>query len=604
MKKIFSKIITIDDIKVKNKLILLYILSVLIPVVVTNFIFYYNINKSVKEQQTVFLRDTLQTIKLNVESRIEDCIRVTDIFYQDNKLSILLSNNYKNQNEYYSVYNSDLKYYINKYEKLYQQIYEMNIYASNPSITSGGGYYFIDDTIKNTNWYRNALSSNSDIFIDTYMDKSTYNNLEKKTVRYFSIIRKLDNLVYGGVINKIMKVDIDYNFMNEIINSEGIDTDILIINNDNDIIFSNNTDYSSFTHEFISFDTYKLKPNTIMQSEELSGALKGYKIIIVAPKALVMSKIKSSNIYLVILTLINLVFPSIIILLISRSFKNRLETLSDHMKNIKNDKFNLNLVEGRKGTDEIGQLIGEFNRMSIRMDELIKDVYEASIQQKNLEIAKKQAELNALQSQINPHFLFNTLETIRMRCLLKQEIETSNIIKNLSKMLRRALNWGNDLVTISEEIAFTEDFLKIQMYRFEDKLRYNIYVDDEVKTYKIPKLSIMTLVENACIHGIENIARIGTVEISVKNWMDKIKIIIKDDGIGMSEERVNSLVSYLKGKQKTEVNSSLQGVGIKNVYMRLEMFYGNEFSFFINSKEDEGTEIEVEIPYDIKRNDN
>jgi two-component system sensor histidine kinase YesM len=336
-----------------------------------------------------------------------------------------------------------------------------------------------------------------------------------------------------------------------------------------------------------------------MQSEELSGVLKGYKVIIVAPKTLVMSKIKSSNIYLVVLTLINLVFPSIIILLISQSFKNRLETLSEHMKNIKHDKFNLNLVQGRKGKDEIGQLIGEFNRMSIRMDELIKDVYEASIQQKNLEIAKKQAELNALQSQINPHFLFNTLETIRMRCLLKQEMETSNIIKNLSKMLRRALNWGNDLVTISEEIAFTEDFLKIQMYRFEDKLRFNIYVDDEVKASKIPKLSIMTLVENACIHGIESIARIGTVEISVKGLKDKIKIIIRDDGIGMPEEKVNSLVSYLKGKPKTEVNSLSQGVGIKNVYMRLEMFYGNEFSFFINSKEDQGTEIEVEIPYGI-----
>jgi two-component system sensor histidine kinase YesM len=599
MKKIFSRIITIDDIKVKNKLILLYILSVLIPVVITNFIFSYNINESVKEQQTVFLRDTLQTIKLNVASRIEDCIRVTDIFYQDTKLSILLTNNYKNQNDYYSVYNSDLKYYMNKYEKLYQQIYEMNIYAENTSIINGNGYYYIDDTIKNTTWYRNALSSNRDVFIDTYMDKSTNNILEKKTVRYFSIIRRLDNLVYGGVVKKIIKVDIDYNFINGMINSEGIDTDIFIVNNDNNIIFSNDNDYSDFLHEFISFDSYKFKPNTIMQSEELSGVLKGYKVIIVAPKTLVMSKIKSSNIYLVVLTLINLVFPSIIILLISQSFKNRLETLSEHMKNIKHDKFNLNLVQGRKGKDEIGQLIGEFNRMSIRMDELIKDVYEASIQQKNLEIAKKQAELNALQSQINPHFLFNTLETIRMRCLLKQEMETSNIIKNLSKMLRRALNWGNDLVTISEEIAFTEDFLKIQMYRFEDKLRFNIHVDDEVKASKIPKLSIMTLVENACIHGIESIARIGTVEISVKGLKDKIKLIIKDDGIGMPEEKVNSLVSYLKGKQKTEVNSLSQGVGIKNVYMRLEMFYGNEFSFFINSKEDEGTEIEVEIPYGI-----
>lgn len=600
-KKLFPKI-TMDDIAVKNKLIIL-MLSVLIPVIATNIIIYYDISKSAKEQQNAFLRDTMQRVKVNVTNRIDECIRVTDIFYMDNKLSILLTNNYKTSSDYYKVYSSDLEDYFGKYTRLYKQIYEMNIYVTNPSIVNGGGYFHIDDTIKNTTWYKNVLLSNDNICFDLYMDKDINNTVEKRTVRYFSIIRRLDNLIYGDVVKKMIKLDVDYNFMNGIISNESKDADIFIVDSDNNIIFSNNTEYSSFTHEFISFDTYEPKPDTIMQSQEMSGTVKGYKVIIAAPKNLIVDKIGDSKKYFAILTLINLVIPSIIILLISRSFNNRLKTLSKHMKTIKNDKFNLNLVQHAEGKDEIGQLIGEFNRMAIRMDELIKDVYEASIKQKNLEIAKKQAELNALQSQINPHFLFNTLETIRMRSLLKSEVETSDIIMNLSKMLRRTLNWNDDLVTISEEISFTEDFLKIQSYRFEDKLRYNIYVDDVVKKCKIPKLSIMTLVENACIHGIENIARIGTVEVSVKDSGDKIRIIVRDDGIGISEEKVDSLVSYISNTTFERYDSS-KSIGIRNVYMRLKMFYENGFTFSLKSKENKGTEIEIEIPYEIKRDDN
>lgn len=592
--------ITIDDINVKNKLFLL-MLSVLIPVVATNFVFYYNISKSAKEQQIIFLRETLQRVKVNVTNRMEECIRITDIFYYDNKLSILLIKNYQSPDDYYKVYNSDLGDYFDKYEKLYKQIYEMNIFVSNPSIPNGGGYYHIDDSIKNTAWYKNTSSSNNNIFIDVYMDKNDDNTL--KPVRYFSIIRKLNCLVYGSGVTKLIKLDVDYNFINRIISDESKDADIFIVNGDNNIIFSNNTDYSSFTHDIISFDTYRPKPNSLIQSEEMSGVFKDYKVIIAAPESIIMNKTKNSNIYFFILTIMNLVLPSIIMLLISRSFKNRLETLSEHMKSIKHDKFNLSLVHCREGRDEIGQLIGEFNRMAIKMDELIRDVYEASIQQKNLEIAKKQAELNALQSQINPHFLFNILETIRMRSLLKGEMETSGIIKNLSKMLRRSLNWNNDLVNIYEEIEFTLEFLKIEMYRFDDKLRYSIHVDDGVKDCKIPKLSIMTLVENACVHGIENVARIGTVEISVKGMGEKIRIIVKDDGIGMSEEKVDNLVANLNNSKSGGQNSS-QSIGIKNVYMRLEMFYGNRFIFSIKSKENEGTEIMIEIPCELEKNDN
>lgn len=597
MKNRFFKNISVDDIKIKRKLILLYIISVLIPVMTTNLIFYNNVSKSVRNQQNISLEEALKRVKINVANSLDNCIGISDMLYTNNKLNILLNNNYKSQDDYFYAYDNDLKYYLSNYESLYKQIYELNIYLTNTSIVSGGGYYVIDDNIKQEAWYKKTNLTDRNISVDASYDYNYSQATLKTPVKHFSIIRKLDNFIYGSVVKKLLKIDIDNNLINRIIKDESLDEDIFIVDNNNNIVFSNNDEYSDFSKNFIKINAYKEKANAIEVSDNMTGIFSGYKAIIVAPKTVVMNAVMRSEAYIIILTTINLVLPSIIILIISKSLKNRLEMLSKHMKNIKEEKFNL--VCCREGKDEIGELIGEFNKMSLQMNDLLMDIYKSDIQKKNLEIARKQAELNALQSQINPHFLFNTLETIRMRSLLKKEGETAQIIKNLSKMLRRSLNWGNDLVSISEELDFTEDFLKIQMYRFEDKLRYNIYVSDEVRNCKIPKLSIMTLVENACIHGIENIARVGTVQIHIEGLRDKIRILIKDDGIGISEEKINSIIHHLKNQKTENLNDTSKSVGMKNVYMRLEMFYGDKFSFYMKSKENEGTEVEIGIPYDI-----
>ncbi len=587
-----------DDIKVRYKLILLYILCVLVPVATTNFIFYHNISKGAGEQQAILLRESLQRINAAVMNIIGSCIDISDILYKDPRLNVLLTKRYVNYNDYSQAYNIYLKDYISKYGSLYKQIYELGIYVTNSSIFSGGGYYYVDNAIKGIPWFTDALSYTGNVMINEYSDKNTLDTMKKNTARYFSIIRRLDYFHYGSV-TKILKIDIDYNFINKILKEESTNTDTFIVDKYNNIIFSNDDSYSSFSKESIPFGRYIQKSNTVLQRQNMTGVMNGYKIIIAAPRTVVLNDLKGSSLYLGILIFINLVLPSIIIRLISISFKNRLEMLADHMKNLRHDK--MNLIHCSEGRDEIGELISEFNTMAVRMDKLIKDVYEASIQQKNLEIARKQAELNALQSQINPHFLFNTLEAIRMRSLLKEELETSQIIKYLSKILRRTSNWSNDLITISEEIFLIEEFLKIQTYRFEDKLKYSISVNDEVKGWKIPKLSMMTLVENACIHGIEKSARIGTVEISVENIKERVRIIVKDDGIGMSEEIVADLMNLLKNQQIEDLYKPSQSIGIKNVYMRLKLFYENDFSFCIRSKESEGTEIELEIPYDVKR---
>ena len=156
------------------------------------------------------------------------------------------------------------------------------------------------------------------------------------------------------------------------------------------------------------------------------------------------------------------------------------------------------------GKDEISSMIRNYNRMVERTNGLIETVYKNKIREQEILVGRKNAELLALHSQINPHFLFNVLESIRMHSILKKENETADMVSKLAVMQRQYVEWGNDSVSIFQEIEFVKAYLALQKYRFGERLNYDIEVDRECENFKIPKITIVTFVENACVHGIES----------------------------------------------------------------------------------------------------
>jgi two-component system sensor histidine kinase YesM len=206
-------------------------------------------------------------------------------------------------------------------------------------------------------------------------------------------------------------------------------------------------------------------------------------------------------------------------------------------------------------------------------------------------LERRQAEINALQSQINPHFLYNLLESIRMRSVLKKEAETARIIKYVSRMFRRLLMWDDEMITIKEELNYIEEFLEVQKYRFGDKLTYDISVDNAVNGIKIPKMIYQPIVENACKHGLEKTKNGGYVSVSVKLSDNSIICNICDNGVGISAERLRVVNGDLHGE-----SSGNESIGIKNVYKRLNLIYGDKSQLKIESVEGEGTSVFVSIP--------
>ena len=198
-----------------------------------------------------------------------------------------------------------------------------------------------------------------------------------------------------------------------------------------------------------------------------------------------------------------------------------------------------------------------------------------------------------LASQINPHFLFNTLETIRMQAHCKGEKEIAHVTKLLARIMRRNLETGNELVKLGAEIELVNDYLDIERFRYGDKIHYNInYQDDDVADYMVLPLLIQPVVENAIVHGLESKQGEGSVNIEIYKDGGLLKIIVQDDGVGMSEGELNKVLSALN-----EIDD-MPGyrIGLRNVHQRIKLFYGENYGLKIYSEVGKGTRVEILLP--------
>lgn len=234
---------------------------------------------------------------------------------------------------------------------------------------------------------------------------------------------------------------------------------------------------------------------------------------------------------------------------------------------------------------EVKVLSDSLNIMVEKLSQLIDKVKQ---EQQNL----REAELRVLQEQINPHFLYNTLDTIIWLAEGERREEVVEMVGALSKYFRTSLSKGNDLVTLRDEIIHISSYLQIQQIRYIDILDYEIHLPEELEQSKIPKITLQPLVENALYHGIKNKRGGGKIIVTASRMNDQILIRVTDNGMGMKEERLKEVEAVLK--QQTRDTSDIYG--IYNVNERIGLTYGTNFGLTIHSSYGEGTEVRVLIP--------
>ena len=283
-----------------------------------------------------------------------------------------------------------------------------------------------------------------------------------------------------------------------------------------------------------------------------------------------------------------IVFAWALTVIISESISKPLRVLCNTTNQVAKGDFNARVEN--TSSNEIQELTNSMNSMIHKIGHLIEDI-------KLEQLKLRTTELKLLQAQINPHFLYNTLDTIIWLAEAGDKDQVVQMVSSLSDFFRTTLSKGRDWVTLLEEESHIRSYLQIQKFRYQDILEYEIEIPKELGDYSIPKLTLQPIIENALYHGIKNKRGKGKITVTGEFNKENIILIVTDNGIGLSQEELHKLRISLK---KRPTNDSEVGFGLANVNERIQLNYGMKYGVEIDSVYGEGTMIKVKLPATYK----
>ncbi len=341
----------------------------------------------------------------------------------------------------------------------------------------------------------------------------------------------------------------------------------------------NQSDYLSFMGE-----------DAIVSTLEIPS-LKGTYVHISRTGDVVNSYYRSQIPYILVVIISMIVFSGLVIFLISHIFK-RFDTLTSSVNRIKNGEH---IMLPDEGDDEISEMAHQINDMILSLEKLNKETVENELLMKNTEI-------KALQNQINAHFMYNVLETIKMLAEIKEDYEISDAVTSLGEMFRYSVKWSSGMVELKEEIKYIRNYLNLLNLRFDYEIFLSLNIPQEYMKLKIPKMSLQPLVENSVYHGIENIAEDTYIYIKAYEEGDVISIEVSDAGVGMTEETLQMLRNRLNSVDAVSEDSD-HGRALYNVMQRIKMYFGPEYGIEIYSKEGIYTKVVIQIPKEKEKDE-
>ncbi|WP_261305606.1 sensor histidine kinase [Paenibacillus andongensis] len=244
--------------------------------------------------------------------------------------------------------------------------------------------------------------------------------------------------------------------------------------------------------------------------------------------------------------------------------------------------------------DEIGQLTNDFNKMVEKLQVLLDEIYYSQLREKDLQLRQKETELKVLQSQVNPHFLMNALETVRGMALEKDMTDISVLVASLARLLRYNLNHAGATISLQQEIQICDMYLRIQKYRFDDKLTYEFQIPEWAEGQIIAKFALQPLVENCVVHGIETSAQPVHIVISATQINDHQFVVeIQDSGVGIPAAKLRALQLDLLQK---DMITAVSQIGIVNVHRRISYLFGDAYGLELDSGANAGTLVRIKLP--------
>ncbi|MUT64698.1 sensor histidine kinase [Paenibacillus sp. NEAU-GSW1] len=573
----------VNNIPLNWKFTLIYLLCVLVPILTINVLFFQQVSENIQTREQNNRQMAIERAAKKAMDMIEGGVTLSHSVATDRTLYEALDKEYADIVDFYETFNGVLSGKMRPFMSAYTYVENISVYTENPTVISGSNFFMLDAAAKRSPWYEAVTGSSSAVQVLMYTDTDPINSKTRKV--YFSIVRKLNEYPMYGRFAKYLRIDLKLSSMEGALKEENPYMKISMLSPQDQVLFPS----SQYMKPAASTESGEDGEPIFRSPLGNPSYIQGWTIVGEAEADRFQTAVQSSNRFIWMLAAISTLLPTSLIFIMLQSYNYRIRRLSRHMEKAKNEKFDLIVL--REGKDEIGGLIRTYNRMVAQIDSLINDVYKLEIQQKDMELEQIRAEMKLLQSQVNPHFLFNTLNALLVVSVKNGYTEVSDIIRNLSQLLRRMLSWSDAAVPLQDELQFTEMYLKIEKFRFADRFNYSFHIEEEAATCLVPKMCIQPLVENACKHGLQAVKGQRVIRIEARRTDTYLYVQVEDNGKGMDEERVNEIRALMNGSLDTDEN-----VGMRNVYKRLRLHYGERVDFYIDSSPNEGARISFRIP--------
>jgi two-component system sensor histidine kinase YesM len=574
--------------KIQTEITFAFLFLILLTALLIGLLSYRMWMNSEEKNSRQYTLQLIQQVNVNISSYISYMENVSQLVLNNSDVKSYLSSDSDNLSQK-AAYESKIAEQFSSILKVRKDISNIVILGSNGNVVLNNSNLKLNpyNDPYSQDWYKKAIAANGTPVISS----SHVQNIIKDDYRWVvSLSRSITDS--NGKSSGVLLVDLNYSVINDMCSKINLGSRgyIFIVDNQGNIIYHPQQQliYSNLKTEatgkviktksnyFVTNDNGESKMYTIINSDSA-----GWKIVGVAYTDELTPDIKQLQMYFFIGIFLLLVMAFIISIFISYRISKPIKILEFSMKEV--EKGNFDIKTNIQNSNEVGKLGKTFNLMTSKIKELIE---QNTIEQE----LKRKSELKALQTQINPHFLYNTLDSIIWMAEDKKFDEVVLMTSSLAKLFRLSISSGDELITIFNEIEHIKSYLTIQKMRYLDKLDFEIDVDKDIMNYKVLKILLQPLVENSIYHGIKNKDGDGLIRITGEKAEGKLLIKVIDNGIGMSSEQLETIFEH---HQKPK-NSS--GVGVNNVNERIKLYFGNQYGLCYESEIGVGTTVSITLP--------
>ena len=554
------------DMRLTGKLVVIYLLAGFVPVIIILSITYMEMKKILWDRETTILQSYVRQTTDAMDNELEIYNNLSKyISYNQSIAKILSADQSAYQN--YEQFSTVIDPLLSSIMYFHENVNQVTIYTDASDVKHGSTVAPLKDLADGRHEYDD-------------LDNNIHWRIEMENHTAFSVSR-MAMLEQRGA-KGVLYVSVDYDSVFQPFHTETMfDNYGLVIEDEyGNTIFTKNTFADDKTAYELNIDQFKAlreMENSGYQFIDRTSNATGWNICVYKPDRLIISSVQPILIIAVVAILVSMFAGITCIHIISEFITKRIKKLQKTMK--ATETGNLGMVIENDSADEIGDLINGYNSMSKRLDETVNEVYQSKIKE-------KEYEMRALQAQINPHFLYNSLSMINWKALEADQEDISHITLALSTFYRTALNKGKNILLVKDEIANIKSYLDIQLAMHDNSFDVVYDIDDSILKYETLNLILQPLLENAIGHGIDvKTDGRGEIRIEGKENGDFLDFTVSDNGVGMTKTQAALILS-----------KSSNGYGVSNVNERIKLYYGEQYAVKIDSTPGVGTKVMLHFP--------